>query len=105
MAVRCAACADSFDDDLDAISATMHARYSPQMWTKCAQGARDGSQQSQKWTQLHTCDRGICAGGGTRTHTLSRAPAPKAGMSANFITPAKRHKGIAVPLNGVHYTA
>ena len=28
------------------------------------------------------------AGGGTRTLKLSRAPAPKAGMFANFITPA-----------------
>ncbi len=30
----------------------------------------------------------MSAGGGTRTHTLFRAPAPKAGMSASFITPA-----------------
>lgn len=30
----------------------------------------------------------LCAGGGTRTLTLFRAPAPKAGVYANFTTPA-----------------
>jgi Phage integrase family len=41
--------ADLFDDDLDAVSATLHARYSPEnvgkMW---AQGGLDGSQQTLK---------------------------------------------------------
>jgi integrase len=41
--------ADLFDDDLDAVSATLHARYSPEnvgkMW---AQGGLDGSQQILK---------------------------------------------------------
>jgi hypothetical protein len=31
----------------------------------------------------------ICAGEGTRTLKLSRAPAPKAGAVANFATPAR----------------
>ncbi len=31
----------------------------------------------------------VSAGGGTRTLTLSRAPAPKAGVYANFTTPAR----------------
>jgi len=41
--------ADLFDDDLDAVSATLHARYSPEnvgkMW---AQGGLDGSQQTSE---------------------------------------------------------
>lgn len=55
----------------------------------------DGVPAGERW-QATTIKRRLAAqigspigaGGGTRTHTLSRAPAPKAGMYANFITPA-----------------
>jgi hypothetical protein len=56
------------------------------MW---AQGGLDGSQQTSESRLPAQSGLSISAGGGTRTPTLSRAPAPKAGVSANSTTPAR----------------
>jgi hypothetical protein len=75
--------ADLFDDDLDAVAVTPHARYSPKVCPKCAHRVPKRRRANMKTAiYLSKHHHGISAGGGIRTLTLSRAPAPKAGMSA-----------------------
>jgi hypothetical protein len=64
-----------FDTDLDVVAASLHAKYSPKSRHETCSELRKRA------------DIG-CAGGGTRTLTLSRARAPKARVSANSTTPA-----------------
>ena len=82
--------ADLFDDDLDAVAVSLRARYStrgncvsPKLPASCGQNAATGlaSKHETPIYQGMYCYR-MSAGGGIRTLTLSRAPAPKAGMSA-----------------------
>jgi Phage integrase family len=68
--------ADLFDTDLDVVAASLHAQYAPESVLKmCSQT------QNESHKPALNCANS-CAGGGIRTLTLSRAPAPKAGMSA-----------------------
>ena len=82
-------CADLFDDDLDAVAVTLHARYSPESVPNCAH-RRPTTGRSRMKTAIyqHKQLRRFCAGGGIRTHTLFRARAPKARAYTNFATPA-----------------
>jgi hypothetical protein len=81
--------ADLFDDDLDAVAVTLHARYSPEcaqnVPTACPRGAA-ANMKTAIYQRKHP--HRVGAGGGTRTLKLFRAPAPKAGAVANFATPA-----------------
>src|SRR5271165_1493103 len=91
--------ADLFDDDLDAVAVSLHARYStahncdsPKLLASCGQNAATGRSQGvahvKMTVYLRRCPHRVSAGGGTRTLTLSRARAPKARVSANSTTPA-----------------
>jgi len=82
--------ADLFDDDLDAVSATLHARYSHESVLKMrSRDAHDPPLANTKTSSdLRKHFDSLSAGGGTRTLKLLRARAPKTRMFASFITPA-----------------
>jgi hypothetical protein len=85
--------ADLFDDDLDAVAVTLHARYSP--GSVGTGWARRRAANLKIGIYLRRLHHSFSAGEGSRTLTLFRAMAPKAIMSA---IPSRPRNPAIVPL-------
>ena len=78
--------ADLFDDDLDAVAVTLHARYSPE--SVPTRHPTEGAANVKTPVYQREHPYRISAGGGTRTLKLFRVRAPKTRAVASFATPA-----------------